>query len=150
MYTSACIEEVRIGRTLSHTDGKDGSHSHSQNDEEHVFKYQLDQWGVEKLFQNSEEAIIRELKFYIEDWEKLNINNKNQLSCTMFFEKYGSLALYDEDLEKIFIIDHEQLQFDKNAGWILIGIPEKPDGTLSDHDYFCIHDDICDIIQSTH
>ena len=87
---------------------------------------------------------------YIEDWVKLNIKNKRQLSCTMFLEKYGSLALYDEDLEKIFIIDHEQLQFDKNAGWTLIGIPEKEDGTLSDHEYFCIHDDIFDRIQSTH
>ena len=102
------------------------------------------------MFQNSDEVLIRELKFYIEDWGKFNINNKNQLSCTMFFEKYGSLDLYDEDLEKIFIIDHEQLQFDKNAGWILIGIPEKPDGKLSDCEYFCIHDDIFDRIQSTH
>ena len=51
---------------------------------------------------------------------------------------------------KIFIIDHEQLQFDKNAGWTLIGIPEKEDGTLSDHEYFFIHDDIFDRIQSTH
>ena len=32
----------------------------------------------------------------------------------------------------------------------LIGIPEKPDGTISDHDYFCIHDDLFGIIQSTH
>ena len=54
----------------------------------------------------------------------------------MFFAKYGSLALYDEDLEKLFIIDHKQLQFDKNDGWTLIGIPEKPDGTLVDHEYF--------------
>ena len=45
----------------------------------------------------------------------------------------GILALYDEDLNKIFIIDHEQLQFDKNDGWTLIGIPEKPDGTFSNH-----------------
>ena len=47
-----------------------------------------------------DEAIIGELKLYIEDWEKLIINNKSQLSCTMFFAKYGSLALYDEDMEK--------------------------------------------------
>ena len=32
----------------------------------------------------------------------------------------------------------------------LIGIPEKPDGTLSYHDYFCIHDDLFDRIQSTY
>ena len=87
---------------------------------------------------------------YIEDWEKLHINNKGQLSCTMFLANYGSLDLYDEDMEKIFIIDHEQLQYDKNAGWTLIGITEKTDGSLLDHKYFCIHDDLFDIIQSTH
>ena len=65
VYTSACIEEERIGRTLPHTYSKDGSHSHSWNDEYHAFEYQLDQWGVEKLFQNSDEAITRELKLYI-------------------------------------------------------------------------------------
>ena len=68
----------------------------------------------------------------------------------MFLAKCGSLAPYDEYLEKIFTIDHEQLEFDKNVGWNLIGIPEKPDGTLSDHEYFCIHDDLFDRIQSTH
>ena len=45
----------------------------------------------------------------------------------MLIARYGSLSLYDEDLEKIFIIDHEQLEFNKNSGWNLIGIPEKPD-----------------------
>ena len=57
-------------------------------------------------------------------------------------EKYGSLDLYDEDLVKMFLVDHEQLQFDKNTGWNLIGIHEKPDGSLSDNEYFCIHDDL--------
>ena len=68
----------------------------------------------------------------------------------MFLAEYGSLALYDEDLEKRFIIDHEQLQFDKTDGWNLIGIPEKEYGTLYDHEYFCIHDDLFDRIKSTH
>ena len=67
MYTYACIEEIRSGRTLSHTDSKDGSHSHTCNDEDHAFDYQLDQWGVEKLFHNQDEAITRELKMYIEE-----------------------------------------------------------------------------------
>ena len=66
MYTSACIEEARIGRTVSHTDSKNGSHSHYWNDEDHAFEYQLDQWGVYKLSQNSNEAITIELKLYIE------------------------------------------------------------------------------------
>ena len=87
---------------------------------------------------------------YIEDWEKLNIKNKSQLSCTMFFAKYVILDLCDEDLKKRIIIGHEHLEFIKNAGWNLIGIPEKPDGTLSDHEYFCIHDDLFDKIKSTH
>ena len=69
VYTSDCIEESRIGRTISHTNSQYGSQSHSWNDEDHNFEYQLDQWGVEKLFQNSDEAIIRELKLYIKDWE---------------------------------------------------------------------------------
>ena len=54
----------------------------------------------------------------------------------MFLARYGSLDLYDEDLEKIFIIDHEILECNKTYGWTLIGIPEKQDGTLSDHECF--------------
>ena len=68
----------------------------------------------------------------------------------MFLAKYGSLDLYDEYQKKRFIIDHKQLEFDKMDGWNLIGIPEKEDGTLSDHEYICIHDDMFDRIKSTH
>ena len=68
----------------------------------------------------------------------------------MFIAKYGSLDLYEEDLEKIFIIDHEQLKFRRIYGWTLIGITDKPDVYLLDHEYFFIHDDLFDIIQSTH
>ena len=41
LHTSVYIEETRIGRNLSPTDSKDGSHSHSWNDEDHAFDYQL-------------------------------------------------------------------------------------------------------------
>ena len=34
------------------------------------------------------------------------------------------------------MIDHEQLEFDKNDGWALIVIPEKEDGYLSDNEFF--------------
>ena len=81
---------------------------------------------------------------------KNHINNKIQVSKAMFLAKYGSLALYYEDLEKRFIIDHKQLEFDKTGEWTLIGIPEKEEGSLSDHEYFCIHDDLFDQIKSTH
>ena len=32
----------------------------------------------------------------------------------------------------------------------MIGIPEKEDGSFSDHEYFCINDDLFDRIKSTH
>ena len=32
----------------------------------------------------------------------------------------------------------------------MIGLPEEEDGTFSDHEYFCIHDDLFDRIKSTH
>ena len=70
MYTYVCIEEASIRRNLSRKDSKDGFHSNSWNNEDHAFDYQLDQQGVDKLFQNSDEAITIELKFYIQEWEK--------------------------------------------------------------------------------
>ena len=32
-----------------------------------IFTINLDKWGVENLFQNDEEVMIRELKVYIKD-----------------------------------------------------------------------------------
>ena len=107
MYTSVCIEETIIGRNLSHIYSKYGSHSQSWNDEGHAFDYQVYQWGVEKLFQNSDQSIIRELKLYNKEWRKSNIKNNSQVSKDMFLAKYGSLDIYNEDPEKICIIDHE-------------------------------------------
>ena len=34
----------------------------------------------------------------------------------MFLAKYGSMDIYDEDMKKRFMIDHEQLHFDKSMG----------------------------------
>ena len=62
VYTYCFIEEAMIGRNLYYTDSKDGSYSNSWNGKDHDFDYHLNQWGVDKLFQNSDEAIIRELK----------------------------------------------------------------------------------------
>ena len=59
MYSYACVEEAIIGRNISNTNIKDGSRSHSWNDKNHTFDYQLNKWGVEKLFCNSDEVIIR-------------------------------------------------------------------------------------------
>ena len=102
------------------------------------------------MFRNSDEVIIREFKIYFEESERLNIKNNIQLLRTTFLEKCGSLDQYDESLEKQFIIYHKQLQFDKNAGWTLIGICDKFDGTFSDHETFCILDYLFDRIKSPH
>ena len=66
MYTSDHIEEAIIVRDVSNTNGKESSRNHFWNDEDHAFGYQVDQWGVEKLFQNSDELLIRKLKMYVE------------------------------------------------------------------------------------
>ena len=63
----AFIEEARIGSSVSDTYTNNGSHIHTWNDDDQAFDYQLDQWGVEKLFHNQDESITRELKIYIEE-----------------------------------------------------------------------------------
>ena len=110
----------------------------------------MDQLGIQKFFQNSDEVIIRELKLYIEYLGKIHINTKSQLSRTVFLANYGSLDLYGEYMDKRFIIDHKKLKFDKKNRCTLVGISQKPDGTLVDYEWFCIYDDIFDIVQSTH
>ena len=57
-------------------DSNEVSHSQSWTYEDHVFDFLLDKWGIEKLFQTSDEVITRELKFYFEGQEKLNTRNK--------------------------------------------------------------------------
>ena len=86
MYKSACIEEARIESTLSHTDSKDVSLSQSCNDYDHAFDYQIDQWGVENLFHNLDEVIIRELKVYTEYWEKIISRTKSNCFVTSFLQ----------------------------------------------------------------
>ena len=51
----------------------------------------------------------------------------------MFLVKYISLALYDENIKKIFFINHEEIQSINNYGWYLIGIPKEPDGSMTNH-----------------
>ena len=80
------------------------SFSHSWNDKDHVFDYQLYKLGAGELFQTSDEVIIIEFKVYV---VKLNIKNRIQLLRTMFMATYGSLYLYDEDVKKRFIIANE-------------------------------------------
>ena len=41
----------------------------------------------------------------------------------------------------------KKLNLIKKYGWILVGIPEKSDGFITDYEYFFIHEDIFDRIQ---
>ena len=60
---------------------------------------------------------------------------------TRFLEKYGGISIYDIDMEKRYSIDDEEIHFVKGDGYALIGNPDFPDGSSTDHEYFCIHDD---------
>ena len=71
---------------------------------------------------------------------KIGYQEQETVIKSHVFWKCGSLALYDEDLKKIFTIDHKQLEFNKTDGLALIGIPEEPDGTLSDHEHSVLID----------
>ena len=73
----------------------------------------------------------------------------DQRSRTRFLDKYGGLSIYDIDTEKIYSIGDKEIHFVKGYGYALIGNPDHPDGTSTDHEYFCIHDDLFDIILET-
>ena len=63
--------------------------------------------------------------------------------------KYGWLHLYDINLGKRYYIDEEYIHFLKGDGYDLIGNPDHPDGTSTDKELFCIHDDLFDRILET-
>ena len=66
-----------------------------------------------------------------------------------FLAKYGGLSLYDIYMDKRYSIDDKEIYFVKGEGYALIGNPDHPDGTSTDHEYFCIHDDLFDKILET-
>ena len=74
------------------------------------------------------------------------MKNNDQISRTRFLAKYGGLSLYNIDMEKRYSIDDKEIHFLKGDGYALIGNPDYPDGSSTDHEYFCIHDDLFDII----
>ena len=68
---------------------------------------------------------------------------------TRFLAKYGGLYLYDIDTQKRYSIDDKEIHLVKGYGYALIGNPGFPDGSSTDHEYFCIHDDLFDRILAT-
>ena len=69
------------------------------------------------------------------------MKKSDQIFSAKFLEKYGGLAIYDEDLKKRYTIDHEDINFFKKKGCNLIGPPDEPDGSYIDHEYFYINED---------
>ena len=72
-----------------------------------------------------------------------------QRNRTCFLDKYVGLSIYDIDFGKRYSIDDEYIHFVKEYGYALIGNPDHPDGTLTDHGYFWIRYDLFDRILET-
>ena len=90
---------------------------------------------MDRVFSEHSEPVKRELRAYIEDWEKLSMKKYDQRYRTRFLEKYGGLSLYDIDMEKRYSIDDKDIYFVKGDGYALIGNPDHPDGSSTDHDF---------------
>ena len=63
--------------------------------------------------------------------------------------KYGGLSLYDINFERRYSIDDEEINFVKGYEYDLVGNPDHPYGTSTDHEYFCIRDNLFDRILET-
>ena len=60
----------------------------------------------------------------------------NQRTCTRFLAKYGGLSIYDIDMENRYSIGDKEIHFVKGDGYALIGNPDHPYGTSTDHEHF--------------
>ena len=104
---------------------------------------------MEKLFSDQLEPVTRELRAYIEDWRHFIMKENHRRTCTRFLAKYGRLFIYDIPFEKIQSVDDEAIHFVKRYVYTLIGKPDHIYGTLTDHEYSFIHDDLFDRILAT-
>ena len=77
------------------------------------------------------------------------MKKNDQRTRTCFLEKYGRLSLYDIGFGKRYSIDDEDIHFLNGDRYALIGNPYHTYGTSTDHEYFCIHDDLFDRILDT-
>ena len=68
-----------------------------------------------------------------------------QRTRTCLLAKYGGLSIYDIDFGKRYSIDDEDIRFVKGYGYALIGNTDHTYGTLTDHEYFFIRDDLFEI-----
>ena len=94
---------------------------------------------MDRVFSEHSEPVKIDLRAYIEDWEKLSMKKYDQRYRTSFLSKYGGLSLCDNDTEKRYSIDEKEMYFVKGEGYALIGNPDFPDGSSTDHEYFYIN-----------
>ena len=73
VYTSACIESARIEQYQADKQLYENCSSHTWNEEDYTFDHQLNKWGVDRVFSEHPEPVKRELRAYIEDWEKVSM-----------------------------------------------------------------------------
>ena len=67
---------------------------------------------------------------------KFLIKKNDQRTRTHFLAKYGGLSLHDIYFGKIYSIDDKYIHFVKGYRYALIGNPDHPNGTSTDHEYF--------------
>ena len=68
------------------------------------------------------------------------MKKKGQRTCT---------SLYDIDIGNSYSIVYEEIHFVKAGRYGLTVNSDHSDGTSTDHEYFCIHDDLFNIILET-
>ena len=77
------------------------------------------------------------------------MKKNDQRICTCFLAKYGGLSPYHIYFGNRYYIGNKDIHLVKGNRYALIGNPDHPDGTSTDHEYFCIHDDLFDRILET-
>ena len=142
IYT--CIESAIIKQYNYDKQLNENCSSLIWNEEDDAFDQQLEKWGVKTLFSYKSETAKIELRSYIEDWGEMSMKKNDQGTCTWFLDKYGWLSLYDIYFGNRCYIDDEDIHFVKRDVYALIGNPDHPDRTSTDHGYLCIHDDFFD------
>ena len=104
VYTSACIESARIEKCHSDKQLNENCSSHTWNEEDDALDHQLEKLGAEKVFSEHSEHVKRDLRAYIEEWERFSMNKYDQRSRTRFLVNYGGLSNYDIDMENRYSI----------------------------------------------
>ena len=77
------------------------------------------------------------------------MKKNDQRTRNRFLAKHREISLYGIDFGNRYSINDEKTYFVQGDRYVLIGNPDHPDGTSTDHEYSCIHDDFFDIILET-